>query len=61
MQEEQLRLEEDEATTKKRMKETREHHKKWEETRETRVRAGSQCCLHRLQCLCEMSEQAVAA
>lgn len=37
MQEEQLRLEEDEATTKKRMKETREHHKKWEETRETRV------------------------
>ena len=38
MKEEQLRLEEDEASAKKRLKETREHHKHWEESREGRVR-----------------------
>ncbi|KAK9798524.1 hypothetical protein WJX73_007542 [Symbiochloris irregularis] len=37
MKDEQLRLEEDEAGMKKRLKETREDHKKWEETREGRV------------------------
>lgn len=37
MKDEQLRLEEDEATMKKRLKETREDHKKWEESREGRV------------------------
>lgn len=49
MKEEQLRLEEDEATTKKRMKETREHHKKWEETREGRVRGSRPAAL---PCFC---------
>ena len=53
MKDEQLRLEEDEATMKKRLKETREDHKKWEETREGRVclshmqaRASGQMLIH---------------
>ncbi len=38
LKEEEERIEVDEAETRKRIKVTREHHKKWEETRETRVR-----------------------
>ena len=38
LKEEEARIEEDEADTRKRMKETREHSKKWEENREGRVR-----------------------
>jgi hypothetical protein len=38
LKEEEERIEVDEAETRKRLKVTREHHKKWEETRETRVR-----------------------
>lgn len=37
LKEEEERIEEDEADTRKRLKTSREHHKKWEETRETRV------------------------
>ena len=37
VKEDQLRLEEDEASAKERLKDMREHSKKWEETRETRV------------------------
>lgn len=37
LKEEEERIEEDEADTRKRLKSSREHHKKWEETRETRV------------------------
>ena len=37
LKEEEDRIEEDEADTRKRLKTSREHHKKWEETRETRV------------------------
>ncbi len=37
LKEEEERIEVDEAETRKRIKVTREHHKKWEETRETRV------------------------
>ena len=37
LKEEEERIEEDEAETRKRLKSSREHHKKWEETRETRV------------------------
>ena len=38
MGEEKLRIEEDESNTRKRLKEMREDHKKWEETRDNRVR-----------------------
>lgn len=37
MKEEQLRIEEDEAQTRKRLKADREHKKKWEADREVRV------------------------
>jgi hypothetical protein len=37
MKEEQLRLEESEADMRKRLKSQREHHKEWEENRESRV------------------------
>lgn len=37
MKEEQLRIEESEAETRKRLKAEREHHKKWEAGREGRV------------------------
>lgn len=38
LKEETERLEEEEGETRKKMKATREHTKKWEETRENRVR-----------------------
>ena len=37
MKEEQLRIEEDEAETKKRHKADRDHHKNWEASRDNRV------------------------
>lgn len=44
MGEEKLRIEEDESNTRKRLKEMREDHKKWEETRDNRVRCRA--CMH---------------
>ena len=43
MKEEELRIEEGEEETRKRLKATREHHKAWEDKRETRV---SRYCRH---------------
>ncbi|KAK9810532.1 hypothetical protein WJX72_012264 [[Myrmecia] bisecta] len=37
LKEEEERIEEDEAETRKRLKASREHHQKWEQTRDTRV------------------------
>ena len=46
MAEEKLRIEDDESNTRKKLKEMREDHKQWEETRDNRVSPASACNGH---------------